>query len=227
MMGKTLSRAALLALATGALATPTMVAEGEFSANVALTSDYVFRGFSQADGAPTIQGGFDWGSDEFYVGTWASGVDFGDGTSTEIDLYAGWTPSVGQFDLDFGFIYYLYPDAPDEPEQNFVEFYAGASTTLGIFDVGASYAYSPEFYLETGAAGYLSGSIGTALGDNFGIDATVGYSDSYDDMFDAYTDFSIGLTTSFEDYVDLDFRYISTDVDDNDEAFVITVSRSM
>lgn len=230
-MGKSFSRALLLAAAVGALSAPTALAEGEFSGNIALTSDYVFRGSSQTDGAPTIQGGFDYATDTFYAGTWASGVDFGDGTSTEIDLYAGWTPSAGEFDFDLGFIYYLYPDAPDEPEQNFVEVYAGASTTLGIFDVGASYAYSPDFYLETGSAGYFNASIGTALGENFGIDASVGYQDFYDEdeagMDAEYTDYSIGLTTSVADYVDLDFRYIGTDVDGKDDTFVVTVSRSL
>lgn len=33
---------------------------GEFSANVALTSDYVFRGIIQTDEGPAIQGGVDY-----------------------------------------------------------------------------------------------------------------------------------------------------------------------
>lgn len=228
-MGRTFNKAMLLAAAAGAIATPTAFAEGEFSGNVAFTSDYVFRGITQTDGAPMVQGGFDWASDEFYVGTWASGVDFNDGaTSTEVDFYAGWTPTVGAIGLDFGAIYYVYPDAPDEPDQNFVEVYAGGSTTLGMVDLGLSYAYSPEFYGETGAAGYIAGSAGVPIGESFGVDVSVGYSDSYDDMFEAYTDYSIGLTTSITDYVDLDFRYIDTDRDGvDDEAFVITVSRGL
>ena len=32
---------------------------GEFSGNVTLTSDYVFRGFTQANEDPAIQGGLD------------------------------------------------------------------------------------------------------------------------------------------------------------------------
>jgi len=64
-------------------------------------------------------------SDLFYVGTWASTVDFNDdlenpftgeqisdGSSLEIDFYAGYTPSLGDLSLDFGVTYYLYPDAP-------------------------------------------------------------------------------------------------------------------
>ncbi len=227
-MGHILSKTALAAIMAGAAFAPAAVAEGEFSGNVAITSDYVYRGVTQSDGAPMVSGGFDWASDSFYVGTWASGVDFGDGTSTEVDFYAGWTPSYGDIGFDFGAIYYLYPDAPDDPEQNFVEVYGGASTTFGIIDVGASYAYSPEFYGESGAAGYTNFSAGIPLGESFGLDASVGFSDFYDDGGDSYTDYSIGITTSIEDYVDLDFRFIDTSgLDGNDESFVITVSRGL
>lgn len=226
-MKLTLTRVAAALVAATTVAVPTAVAEGEFSGNIAITSDYFYRGATQSDGAPMVSGGFDYATDDFYAGTWASGVDFGDGTSTEIDFYAGWTPTIGQFALDIGAIYYAYPDAPDEPEQNFVEVYAGASTTLGIVDVGLSYAYSPEFYGESGTAGYFNASAGLPLGDNFGVDASVGFSEFYD-LDDAnYTDFSVGVTTSVADYVDLDFRFIGTDLDDDDGSFVITVSRSL
>lgn len=220
------------ALIIGGAIAGTAQAEGEFSGNVTLTSDYVFRGITQADGAPMIQGGFDYADDAgFYIGTWASGVDFGDGTSTEIDVYAGWTPSVGVFDLDLGAIYYFYPDAPDEPEQNFLELYAGAGTTVAdTVDLGFSVAYSPDFYYESGSALYYSASVGTALGEYFGIDASLGYSTFLDDDDCAdcdYGDYSVGVTTAFEGF-DLDFRYIDTfDLDGNDEKFVVSVSRAL
>ena len=225
-MTTSFTRAALLAAVTGLMAAPA-IAEGEFSGTVTLTSDYVYRGFTQTDGAPMVQGSFDWASDSFYVGTWASGVDFGDGTSTEIDLYAGWTPSAGAFDFDIGAIYYWYPDAPDNPEQNFIEVYAGTSTTLGEFvEVGAAIAYSPDFYLESGDAFYYSASAGIPLGEFFGLDATLGYSDFSDLSGADYTDYSLGLTTALQGF-DLDFRYIGTDVDGNDDTFVVSVSRSL
>lgn len=226
-MSKSFTRLAAIAMAATTVAAPAL-AEGEWSGNVAITSDYVFRGISQTDGAPTVSGGFDWASDSFYVGTWASGVDFGDGTSTEIDVYAGFTPTVGVFDLDLGAIYYIYPDAPDEPEQNFVELYAGASTTVGEFlDLGASVAYSPEFYYETGQAFYYAASAGVPLGEMFGLDATVGYSSGDEDEgFTDYVDYSVGVTTSYEGF-DFDLRFISTDLDDYDDKFVFTVSRAL
>jgi hypothetical protein len=81
--------------------------EFEISGNVALVSDYRFRGISQTDEDAAIQGGFDASFEPgFYVGTWASSVDFGGGNDTGslrhhgIDYYAGWAGPIG--DTDFG-----------------------------------------------------------------------------------------------------------------------------
>ena len=49
----------------------------EWSANTALTTDYVFRGISQSDEHAAIQGGFDFTWCRFYAGVWASSIDFG------------------------------------------------------------------------------------------------------------------------------------------------------
>src|SRR3546814_5401598 len=54
--------AAVVAAATMMLATPAIAESpipGTFAANVALGTDYVFRGISQTDEEPTVQGGFD------------------------------------------------------------------------------------------------------------------------------------------------------------------------
>jgi len=51
---------------------------GEISANVALTTDYVWRGISQNQEDPALQGGFDYAHDSgFYLGAWAANVNFG------------------------------------------------------------------------------------------------------------------------------------------------------
>ena len=61
----------MLAAATSAQA------EVEISGNVALTSDYKFRGISQSNEDIAIQGGFDVAFENgIYIGTWGSTVDF-------------------------------------------------------------------------------------------------------------------------------------------------------
>ena len=64
------------------------------------TSDYVFRGVSQTDNDPTIQGGADLSYGILYAGVWASGLDFGDDPTVsgsdaqiEIDWYGGIKPT--------------------------------------------------------------------------------------------------------------------------------------
>ena len=114
-----------LGLATLALLTPAGVAEaGEFTANVSMVSDYVFRGVSLTDGSPAIQGGFDWAHDDlFYAGTWASNITDG----VELDLYAGVTPTTGPITWDFAITGYFYPGAEDEAaEFDYIELSAAA-----------------------------------------------------------------------------------------------------
>ena len=49
----------------------------EFSGNVSIGTDYVYRGISQTGEEATIQGGFDWEADNgIYAGIWASNIEF-------------------------------------------------------------------------------------------------------------------------------------------------------
>ncbi len=86
---------------------------GEFSANVGLFSEYYFRGISQTDDAPALQGGFDWsaslGKDSglgVYLGVWGSNVDFNegagvDGATVEMDFIGGLTGEIGSTGLSW------------------------------------------------------------------------------------------------------------------------------
>lgn len=65
---------------------------GEFESYVTLVSEYSFRGVAQSDEGPALQGGVDWSHDSgFYIGSWASTVDFNDGdeANIELDIFAG------------------------------------------------------------------------------------------------------------------------------------------
>lgn len=112
-MRKTILASALLAALSAAGAAH--AEESPFSANVALTTDYVFRGISQSQGQPALQGGFDYAhSSGFYIGTWASNVGWVDdlykkNNSVEIDLYLGYAGEAGPISYDVGAIRYYYP----------------------------------------------------------------------------------------------------------------------
>ncbi len=92
-------------------------------ANVALTSNYVWRGVSQNNNSIAVQGGFDVGhSSGLSAGVWASSLSSG----TEVDLYANYGFKVGSVDLSVGYIAYTYQ--------------SGVSSTFSEVNVAASYA---------------------------------------------------------------------------------------
>ena len=67
---------------------------GSFSAEVAGTTDYTFRGISQTNEGPAIQGSFGWSKDfnaggqkiNAFASAWASNVDFSDGDNAHIEI---------------------------------------------------------------------------------------------------------------------------------------------
>ncbi|MEM8987060.1 MAG: TorF family putative porin [Pseudomonadota bacterium] len=201
-----------------------------FSANVALSTNYVFRGITQTDDGPAISGGFDWVEELFYAGVWASSVDFGDDTTLEIDWYGGVTPSIGETSFDFGVLYYSYPDSPDLPtgSQDFVEVYGGASRAFGIAELGASVAYSPEFYGETGAAFYIQGTAAVSLTERISTDVSVAQSTFDEDTNDDYLDYSVGVTVDAQGF-EAGLRFHDTSDrtgGGDDDAVVFSLSRS-
>jgi uncharacterized protein (TIGR02001 family) len=111
----------ILALSLAALSVPAL-AQGKkpepeytISGNFGLTSDYRFRGISQSDKKPAIQGGIDFAHKSgLYAGNWNSSVsDFASprGSGIEMDFYGGYKAEVMGIGLDLGTIYYYYPGA--------------------------------------------------------------------------------------------------------------------
>ena len=85
----------------------------QWSANIGATSNYLWRGVSQTQDSTAVQGGIDYQHQSgFYLGSWASNVDFNDDTSYELDFYAGYSGQITQqISYDFSYLYYGYPDA--------------------------------------------------------------------------------------------------------------------
>lgn len=215
---KNLIIAALLLGAT--FTTGAAIAEAqEISGNVALTTDYRFRGISQTGRDPAIQGGFDYAHESgFYVGTWASNVSFTDG-GTEIDLYAGWGTDINEdMSVDLGVLYYGYPSDNDA---DYVEIYG----SFGFYGATLGLNFSPEYTFDTGSYFYLYGAYSMPLGENFSLDLNLGLNQFEKDNLDAflgavgagksYIDYSIGVTTSLVG-VDLTLAYVGTDIDKSD-----------
>ena len=104
---------ALAALATIAAAGAAHAGDGPFTANVGLVSDYAYRGWSQTDERPALQGGFDYAHDSgLYAGVWGSNVSWLSDANTdvsnslELDLYGGYKGTVGAIGYDVGLLQY-------------------------------------------------------------------------------------------------------------------------
>ena len=101
--------------------------------NLTLTSDYRFRGISQSDRAPAIQGTANAVlSSGLYAGTFVSTIGryVVDGADPEIDLYAGVRRTLGGTAVDAGLLYYVYPGSVSF-SGNYFEPYVTVTHTLG------------------------------------------------------------------------------------------------
>ncbi len=98
------------------------------SYNVGLYSQYIFRGLTQTDRKPALQGGVDLThSSGFYLGAWGSNIDwlrssygttggvndtyYTKGGNLEVDLYGGFRTELGKsgVGIDVGVLQYWYP----------------------------------------------------------------------------------------------------------------------
>ena len=146
------------------------------SANVAFSSDYIWRGMTQSDG-PAMSGGFDYSSDGgFYAGIWGSNVNFNDGAGSELDYYFGYSGEMGGLGFDIGYVAFDYPK--NETGLDFEEIVLG----LSMGDLGVTFALGQD-----GAPDYTEISYG--IGD-FGV--SYGQYDDYGDNFSITYGFDCG-----------------------------------
>lgn len=200
------------------------------TANVGLFSEYRFRGIAQTASRPAIQGGFDYShASGFYVGNWNSNVDssagYPDG-NIEMDLYGGYKAAFGDFGLDVGGILYYYPGSSVMGGKNNgdtvtnKEVYLGASWKF----LSAKWYYSVDDYFSmrgwdntftsngksTRGTQYFDVSAAFDLGEGWGINGHVGYTNVAHAYNADYTDWKLGVTKDFSGWV-VGASYIGTD----------------
>ena len=207
-MKKLVSALALCGLATASFSVMAADSPHTLTGNIALTSDYVFRGVSQTQNEPAIQGGFDYShASGLYVGTWASNVDwvslgYKNNSSMEIDLYGGYKGSAGDLGYDVGIITYYYPGdqiaGGNDPDTT--EVYLGVSWKF--LSAKYSYTVSDRFVGwgtvptngDTQGSYYLELNGSYDLGNGWGVLGHVGHQDVKDNDPASYTDWKVGVT---------------------------------
>ena len=182
----------LITLFVGALAFITN-AYASVSGNLGVTTDYLWRGSSQANGT-SVSGGLDYAGEGYYAGIWTSSL--GGSGESETDFYVG--TDINGFDV--GLIAYEYSAAGTDLD--FQEYY-----------VGYNYQGFDLFYavnVDNSDADYFSVSYGLPTIIE-GVSSTLTYGDS--GAPDA-----AGNGTA-EDYLQLDIAYgdLTLTVLDTDE----------
>jgi uncharacterized protein (TIGR02001 family) len=239
---KTVIASSLLLVTAGAVAED----KSPVAANVALTTNYVWRGVSQTAEEMALQGGFDYAhASGFYIGTWGSNVNFGDTgpvsaytrAQLELDVYAGYKFSGAGVNWDVGAIRYMYPGADDSFKYDFTEVYVGGG--YGPFSLKYSNASDYQGNLTTKSGNYLDAALTFELPQGFGLGLHVGKSSGQgvqDAFGKKYTDYKVSLSKTVAG-IGLGLAYTDTNmsgaqeikkgVSANDGQWMLTVSKSM
>lgn len=227
---KTMMKLLPLSIAAAVVAPSAMA---DFSANIAATSDYVFRGISLSDGA-AISGGIDYEHESgLYAGTWVSNVDGGN----ETDFYVGFAGDAGDFNYGVGYIYYHYSQAKDLDYGEIT-----ADVSWKFLSAGVAYTVHDDVNSAgSKTAGYVEGDlyyyVGASydLGQDWGVGATYGYTDFDNDgtVNGVKNDISYGywqvdVTKAVGDFGEFTMSMIEADEEsgDDDRKFVVSWSKS-
>jgi uncharacterized protein (TIGR02001 family) len=172
---------ALVAGASGAAEEPK--SPHTITGNVGLFSQYIFRGLTQTDRDPAIQGGLDYSHESgFYLGTWASNISwlrdfelYKNGGSMEWDFYGGFKSTFGKSDFgyDVGLLYYWYPGDAVSGGIKANTFEAYGALTWKFLSAKYSYSLDDKTFgvRDSDGTWYLDFSADYPVTDKFNIQA--------------------------------------------------------
>lgn len=211
---------------------------GPLTANVSLTSDYRYRGISQSNLQPAIQGGFDYAhSSGFYIGNWNSSISWisdaasasGNSASApiEMDFYAGYKYEWSKgFTADVGILQYYFPTSGATgftTNPNTTELYAAQNFTFDSVTgyLKFSYAATTLFGFSNSAGSnytdltvnYDTGVWGLTLNAHAGyqyVAGTASGANVSNNSLYSYTDWKLGVTKDFGSGLTLGVAYLGT-----------------
>jgi uncharacterized protein (TIGR02001 family) len=242
MFKKTLAAVAVAATLAPTLATGAETSPHTITGNVGIFSQYIFRGLTQTNEEPALQGGFDYAhAGGFYAGTWGSNIswlrDFGaytGGGTLELDIYGGYKGTIGKTDFgyDVGLLYYWYPGTriPGGTKADTLEVYG--ALTWKFLSAKLSYAISDEvfgvanadgtYYLDLTATYPIPNTRLTLIG-HYGMQKFTGTNAGIsNDTVASYDDWKIGVNYSLPKDFTVGVFYTDTSMDATQEAFYTT-----
>lgn len=172
--------------------------QAQVTTNLGATSDYRFRGISQTQNAPALQGGIDYADKSgVYIGNWNSSVSsqlYTNGSGLESDLYAGYKKEVKGVTLDVGSYNYFYPRASvGSTNYNTKEVYVGAAK--GPVSVKVSQSLGDYFATSNskGTRYYQADVTYPITGTKASVLAHAGKTDIANNTTLDYTDYNFGV----------------------------------
>lgn len=199
----------------------------ESSVNVALTSNYVFRGLSFNDDSMALQGGYDIAQSKdkgWYAGAFLSMFDEGPSNAgnkdgIETDLFAGWKGDFGKqspFGWDVGLNIYEYQGATNVKGQT--EIYGGINYETAYFKLflgdDSNYSNGDYTYFDFGASFVVLKDLDLNLhAGHTSRDFAKDYNDISATVSKKVNDFDLLLGLTYEDFL-------------NDMKFYVTVGKS-
>lgn len=219
------------------VALPFGVTANTLSSTVTATSDYTFNGVSQTDNDPALQASLDYGFDNgWYIGSWASNVDFGQGDDTwlELDFYAGkYIELNDKVSVDAGLAYYTYHGDDFSDDYQYPELYTkfGYSSSLGQSELNFWYSWD---YFGTDAGHYIMMAAHTfTVAEGHDIRVVFDRSTSTDkdkwawDGDKAYNHYRVEYMTSWSGFdFNLAVEDTSMDLDNSDARVVLSAART-
>ena len=197
-------------------------ASAEFTGNVGVTSNYLWRGMTQTDNMPAVSGGLDAEMGGLSFGTWVSNVSWTDTDGYEVDFYAAYGGDIGAVSYSVGAIYYMYPVG--DGEDDFTE----VNASLGSGPVTANVAYTVSKEADTDFENDLYYSLGAEFEVSSGLTLSglVGYYDFDDPSSDDQTNYQLALAKDLGDFGGVTFAFDDTDADDSDALLTVSWSKS-
>ncbi len=223
----------LCAIALAALCiAPADPAHAATTGTVSLASDYVFRGVSQTNKDPALQGGIEILIESrardsgFYAGAWGSNVSWlsdlpGDiSSSLELDGYVGYRAKLGEHvSWDIGVLQYWYPgDYPDGfNSADTTELYAGVTATpAGGLALGLKYSHAVTDlfgYVDSDGSGYLDASANWSFVPGWTLHLHAGRQWIRNNRAFQYTDWKVGVTRAFDSGFSVAAAFTDTNAD--------------
>lgn len=201
----------------------------DISGSIALLSDYRFRGQSQTQNRPALQGTLNLEHQSgFYVGLFASNVNFGEDSNARLEF----DPSIGyqtklpisaslQPTLDVGVARYQYSGGD---HSNYHEFYTHLAFENTVYEgdtLTTSVNYSPNLSRVYGKSWNVGIDYTVPIADTgFGLVSSVGYSkfkteDFLENGDRDFIDYKLGVTRVIYG-VTAELDFVGTNIDTHD-----------